>query len=274
MNNNEDVDVFIKHLPAFKVWYVVVLSYLLQFLLFVFFIISFGYVSYNFLPGVIVVQIIVAFFGTLPYRYMTKNSEKIRESYLKKYSQLAVQKLWFHYELYTIPFLSSSLYFPLLLINYDFIPSIVTHQPHFLTNSLFPLYTSIPIGIVILILGIRIGRPSGGFDANVESYMYIIYPEKGKLISDGTYQYIRHPRYLGRGVIAFGLAIIANNILALLVAAIHTVAFWSLIPSEEYELARRFGDKFGSYTRRVPALIPKYSEWKKFIRYIFYLQKN
>ena len=270
MRKEDDIDILLSYIPAFRVWYILILNYLFQFSLFIFFIISFWWASSNFLLGALVVEFILVFFGTLPYKYITKNSEKIREKYLKKYNKLAAQKLWFHYETYTIPFLSSSLYFPLILINYDFIPNIISLQPHFLTNSLFPFYISIPIGILIIIIGVKIKRPSGGFGEIVESYIYLIYPDESKLLKDGKYQYIRHPRYLGRAAIAIGLAIIANNLLAVFVAAIHAGTFWSMIPYEEYELSRRFGDEFKSYKEKVPALIPRYGNWKKFIKYIFY----
>jgi protein-S-isoprenylcysteine O-methyltransferase Ste14 len=273
MKQQDELDIFLSYVPAFKSWRIVVLNYFFQFLLFIFFIISFWWISSNYLFGALVAEFIIVFFGTLPYKYITKNSGKIRENYLKKYGRFAAQKLWFNYESYTIPFLSSSLYFPLMLIKYDFIPNIITLQPHFLTNSLFPFYISIPIGILIIIIGVKIKRPSGGFGELVESYIYLIYPDKSKLLKDGKYQYIRHPRYLGRATIAFGLAIIANNILAILVAAIHTGTFWSMIPYEEYELSNRFGDEYKSYKEKVPALIPRFGNWKKFLRYIFYNKK-
>jgi len=270
LGQEDDIGILLSYIPAFRVWYILILNYFFQFLLFIFFLISFWLVSSRFFLGALLVEFIIVFFGTLPYKYITKNSEKIRKNYLKKYGQLATQKLWFHYESYTIPFLSSSLYFPLLLINYDFIPKIINLEPHFLTSSFFPVYISIPIGILIIIIGVKIKRPSGGFGELVESYVYLIYPDKSKLLKDGKYQYIRHPRYLGRATVAFGFALIANNILAILVATIHAVTFWSLIPYEDYELSNRFGDEFRSYKDKVPALVPRYGNWKKFIKYIFY----
>jgi len=274
MEQKGDKDILLDYLPSFKKWHVSALVYLSQLLLFISIIVSFYLISSYVLVGALIFQTIISFLGVLPYRYMSKNSEKIQKKYLKKYGNLAIQSLWFHYESYTVPLLSSSLYFPLILVNYDFIPSIINSQSDFLVNSLLPFYVSIPISLFIIFFAIKIRKPSGGFDAIVESYIYLIYPKKGKLIADGIYRYIRHPRYLGRTLIALGLAIIANNILAILVAGIHSFAFLSLIPSEDNELARRFGDDFRSYKERVPALIPRYGNWRKFVRYVFYSDKG
>jgi len=49
--------------------------------------------------------------------------------------------------------------------------------------------------------------------------------------------------------------------------------FCSLIFSEDRELSRRFGDEFDHYKEEVPALLPKFANWKKFIKYIFVTQK-
>lgn len=269
MKEGDEIEKFLKYMPAFDKGQVVILNFLFQFLLFIFFMFSFWWTTNRYLLAALLVEFILVFLGTFPYKYITKNSEKLREKYLKKYGDIAAQKLWFHYETYTIPFLSASLYFPLLLINYDFVPNLINFQPHFLTNSLLPFYLSIPLSILIIIIGVRIKKPSGGFGELVEAYIYIIFPKESKLINKGKYQYIRHPRYLGRATIAFGLGILANNILAIMVAATHAFTFWSMIPYEENELARRFGEEYKNYKKRVPALLPRYGKCKKFIKYIF-----
>ena len=176
----------------------------------------------------------------------------------------------FKYESYTIPLLSSSLYFPLILKqNLFYFPAIVSLPPHFITNNIFPEYIAIPLGIFIAIMGLLIRKPSGGFSSNIENYLYTFYPEKGNLITDGIYTYVRHPRYLGRGLVALGFGIIANNLLAVLVGLIHFIIYCSVIPAEDKELSRRFGIEFDEYRKKVPALFPKFGNWIKLIKHIF-----
>jgi protein-S-isoprenylcysteine O-methyltransferase Ste14 len=97
----------------------------------------------------------------------------------------------------------------------------------------------------------------------------MIYPEKGKLIKDGMYKYIRNPQYLGRGIIAIGFGFFANNIIGILVGLIHFLSYIAIIPSEDKEMMRRFGSDFKSYSKKVPFLLPKIGNWTKFIRFVF-----
>lgn len=84
-------------------------------------------------------------------------------------------------------------------------------------------------------------------------------PQKhpGKLLTEGIYAKIRHPRYL-EGIIGFlGWALVLNY------PAVYGVMLWSWIAIyittliEEKELRQRFGREYEEYCRRVPRLIPK-----------------
>ena len=276
MGDKTGMEVFLEYAPAFTVWYKIIGVYTLQFILFILIMAFFWRISSTEIYYIILAQIIISFLGTCPYRYMATSIEKIRDKYRKKYGKLAGQSLWFHYQSYTIPLLSSSMYFPILLYTYKdlTIPQIIQLPSHFITNSLLPFYIAIPLGIIVVILGILIRRPSGGFDADIDTYLYLMFPENGRLVSGGMYQYIRNPRYLSRGFMAVGLGIVANNILAIIVGFIHFLAFCSLILTEDKELIRRFGDDFKEYRKRVPALFPKFGNWRKFFRFIFVGEKQ
>jgi len=261
-------------MPILSVWYKVMTLYSAQFLLFLSLMIFFWWTSSKNFYCAIILQMIISFIGTIPYRMMTLRSYNIRRKYLNKYDKLAAQKLWLNYQSYTIPILSSSLYFPILLKTDYFLPSFVSFPPHFLTDSLFPIYVALPLSIVLIVLGFIIRKPSGGFGADVESYLYLLYPKEGKLIINGVYSYVRNPRYLGRGFVAIGLGIFANNILAILVGLIHSLAFCSLIPSENKELGKRFGNDFKNFKKKVPALFPRFGNWKKFFKVVFSKDKT
>ncbi len=256
MDRKEGVKFFMEQVPALSRWQTAIPTYLSQMVLFIFVLLFFYLISKVTWYGAIIGQLIVAFLATIPYRYIVKNSDKIRKKYHEKYKDLAGQKFWYHYESYTVPLLSSSLYFPLILKTDYFLPAIAELPKHFTTETLFPIYLAIPLGIFLCIMGLTIRKPSGGFEADVEGYFYVLYPKKGNLITGGKYKYVRNPRYLGRGLLVIGLGVLANNILAIFVAIIHFAAFASLIPSEEKELMKRFGDDFEEYKKRVPALIP------------------
>lgn len=77
----------------------------------------------------------------------------------------------------------------------------------------------------------------------------------GKLITEGIYGRVRHPRYiavfLGTVAIAFFTNYLAVYILALLLAP----ALYLVVVLEEKELHDRFGEEYEEYCRRVPRFI-------------------
>jgi protein-S-isoprenylcysteine O-methyltransferase Ste14 len=217
----------------------------------------------------IIGQFVIAFIGVIPLIYITKTSVKIRKKYLKKYGDLAYQHLWFRFLSYNESISSASLYFPIILTNYDFLPSIISLPSNFMTQPLLPIYASLPICIIFIMFGVLFRRPGGGFDIDVDSYVYLMFPEESRKIEGGLYKYIRHPRYIGRCFIAIGLGIFSNNIIGLAVSLIHFLPYYILLKIEDYELIKRFGPSFESRCTRLPALIPKARDWKKVIKYMF-----
>lgn len=81
--------------------------------------------------------------------------------------------------------------------------------------------------------------------------------EPGKLLQDGIYGVVRHPRYLSAGV---GLIV---NLLIANYAGLYLLVLAALLPGylmlrlEERELVQRFGDRYRDYQARVPQLIPR-----------------
>src|SRR3989304_5251347 len=75
----------------------------------------------------------------------------------------------------------------------------------------------------------------------------------GKMLTEGAYAWIRHPRYLEVLVGFLGYALFCNYLAAYLVWVFVTAALLLLIPIEERELAARFGSAYEEYRRRVPA---------------------
>ena len=81
---------------------------------------------------------------------------------------------------------------------------------------------------------------------------------KGKLLREGIYGVVRHPRYLSALVSLVGIALVSNYIgLYILVLLLLPVGHLTMV-LEERELVERFGDAYRQYQREVPRLIPRF----------------
>ena len=86
-----------------------------------------------------------------------------------------------------------------------------------------------------------------------------IAPEKAesRLLTEGIYGRIRHPRYLELllGLLAFTLFV--NYLAVYLFFPVFFAALLLIIWFEEKELRSRFGEEYEKYSERVPRFIPK-----------------
>jgi protein-S-isoprenylcysteine O-methyltransferase Ste14 len=80
---------------------------------------------------------------------------------------------------------------------------------------------------------------------------------KGRLLRDGIYEVVRHPRYLTAGLGVIANLLIVNHLgLYILVISVLPPGFLMLM-FEERELVDRFGEAYRDYQRAVPQLIPR-----------------
>lgn len=81
--------------------------------------------------------------------------------------------------------------------------------------------------------------------------------DKGKLLTEGIYGRVRHPRYVAvvLGVLAF--ALFTNYLSTYLMAPISMLGVYLLSLVEEKELRARFGEEYVSYATRVPRFVPR-----------------
>lgn len=79
----------------------------------------------------------------------------------------------------------------------------------------------------------------------------------GKLLTEGPYAVIRHPRYVEVVVGVFGYACLANYTGGYLVAALTIPVLHLIVLMEERELAARFGAAWTAYRGRVPRYVPR-----------------
>lgn len=79
---------------------------------------------------------------------------------------------------------------------------------------------------------------------------------EGKLLTDGVYGIVRHPRYVTMFFALLAVALFTNylGVYVLLVVLTPTIYVMTLL--EERELRDRFGQEYVEYTRRVPRFVP------------------
>src|SRR5262245_57641014 len=84
--------------------------------------------------------------------------------------------------------------------------------------------------------------------------------QKGRLLQEGIYGVVRHPRYLSAGVSVIANALFINYAGLYILVLLLVPMGYIMIVLEEQELIERFGEEYRKYQRRVPRLIPR---WRK-----------
>ena len=79
----------------------------------------------------------------------------------------------------------------------------------------------------------------------------------GRLLQDGVYARVRHPRYVSGGFGVIALALFTNYLAVYIIAAVYFPVIHLVTVLEEKELADRFGEQYRRYARRVPRFIPR-----------------
>jgi protein-S-isoprenylcysteine O-methyltransferase Ste14 len=83
-------------------------------------------------------------------------------------------------------------------------------------------------------------------------------PEKrGRLLQEGPYAVIRHPRYVEVVLATFAYAAIANYVGCWIMVIAMAPLLHLVVVLEERELVERFGEAYRDYAARVPRYIPR-----------------
>jgi protein-S-isoprenylcysteine O-methyltransferase Ste14 len=78
----------------------------------------------------------------------------------------------------------------------------------------------------------------------------------GKLLTEGIYSKIRHPRYLELMFGAIGNALIVNMLGVYIIVTLLIPALYLTVLLEEKELIQRFGNAYVEYSKSVPRFFP------------------
>src|SRR5436190_4648637 len=78
-----------------------------------------------------------------------------------------------------------------------------------------------------------------------------------RLVTEGPYAFVRHPMFLGIVVYHVGATLVLQSLLLLMLLALVIVPYTALrISYEERPLRAVFGERYASYQRSVPPLLP------------------
>jgi len=78
-----------------------------------------------------------------------------------------------------------------------------------------------------------------------------------KLLSEGLYGRMRHPRYVAIAISVMGVALLTNYLVSYVLVAVTLVGLWIVAVLEERELRQRFGEEYRIYAATVPRFIPR-----------------
>jgi protein-S-isoprenylcysteine O-methyltransferase Ste14 len=115
------------------------------------------------------------------------------------------------------------------------------------------------IGVILFVLGTLLNIWTGRL---LTLWGLIGLPEisgkkKNRFVKEGPFKVIRHPTYLAHTLMILGIylytKVIAVGIVALLDFIVINTA---VIPLEDKELLRRFGDEYNQYKKKVPEFFP------------------
>lgn len=82
--------------------------------------------------------------------------------------------------------------------------------------------------------------------------------EKGRVLSEGIYGRVRHPRYVAILIGTLGWALFVNHVGVYVLVILTLPGLYLVAVLEERELLERFGDEYARYCERVPRFVPRF----------------
>ena len=111
------------------------------------------------------------------------------------------------------------------------------------------------IGLVLMILGMGLIFGSSWALGRLYSPEVTLQKEH-RLITDGLYRYVRHPRYLGGMVLGIGLSLLFRSWIGLALTSVFVFIVLFRIKDEEALMQRAFGADWADYCKKSWRLVP------------------
>lgn len=177
-----------------------------------------------------------------------------RKSYRKKYDNLAYRQAFFHFGVWGMPLMASTIIHPLIVRD----------------ERIIPIVAALIIGSCLLWIGFVLHR-SAVETLRIDRmiFIYTYFPEEGNFVSTGIYSLIRHPIYSSAIHMVFGFGILRGSISSLICSILVLITFLIWIKIEEQEMRERGGEEYVKYQKNTSALFPKPSLMDKFCSQIF-----
>jgi protein-S-isoprenylcysteine O-methyltransferase Ste14 len=134
--------------------------------------------------------------------------------------------------------------------------------------------------VLVALAGLAIRAWAVGTAPAGTSERSTVNPRASELRTTGLYSMVRHPLYLGNGLMALGIALFPGVWYLPLVVVMGTMLYYERIAArEEQFLDGQFGAAFHEWASRVPAIVPRLAgripsttsmSWRKILRGEFY----
>jgi len=172
-----------------------------------------------------------------------------RAAYRARYGAAAYRYLFFRFILPAVGGAGAALNFPVLIGGPPLLP---------------PASAYVTAGYLLLAATlIEIRGKELFWNIDLRAFVYSVFPERGAMLTSGIFQWLRHPVYSTAVRFAVGVALLRNNLHAVLCAAFIAAALWLWAGIEEREL-ERVDPRYADYRRRVPAffVLPPVGFWR------------
>ena len=81
---------------------------------------------------------------------------------------------------------------------------------------------------------------------------------ESKLLTNGIYARIRHPRYVEMMLFLLAHALLVNYLATYVIVVVSALGLWFVVVLEERELRVRFGEEYKRYCEHVPRFVPRF----------------
>ena len=115
------------------------------------------------------------------------------------------------------------------------------------------------LSALLVLFGLSLRALAGGFAGRHTRTSEMSAP---RLVTGGTYAFVRNPIYAGSMAIGLGLVGFLGSWIALIpYGMVFALFYFFVIPAEEHFLRKTFGPQYDEYCRNVPRFFPRLTPW-------------